>query len=102
MNNKKKSKRLAHAEMVWEREQLKAAMIAEQLDKAIAAVEQYREELTQEQIDGVYAQVNLRKKDLEEYVISAKNKYLAKLKELQSNPVIIETDESEPDNLEEL
>jgi hypothetical protein len=82
--------------MVWEREQIKAAMIAEQLDKAIAAVEQYKTELTEEQIADVHAQVELRRKDLQEYVETAKQKYLNKLDEIAIKPRLTET-ESAPD-----
>lgn len=102
MKEKKLNKRLTHARMVWEREQIKAAMVAEHLDKAIATVEQYRDELSEEQIAAVHDQVETRRKDLEEYVLKAKNKYLAKLEELGIDPTLAKTGESTADSLEEL
>ena len=62
MKNKKKDKGLAHANMVWERSQLKAAIAAEQIDKAIAAVEQYKDELNEEQLEAIKVQVENQKK----------------------------------------
>lgn len=102
MNAKKLRKRMAHAEMVWEREQLKAAMIAEQLNKAIAAVEQYKDELTDEQINAVHEQVNIRRKELEEYVAAAKDKYLTKLDELVIKTGLEKTEPTPTGSLEEL
>ena len=88
MSNKKKDKRLAHANMVWERSQLKAAMAAEQIDKAIAAVEQYSDELTEEQLSDIKAQVEVQKKEIESFLIKERDKYAAKLDELKLEAVI--------------
>ena len=90
MNNKKKNKRLAHANMVWERSQLKAAIAAEQVDKAVAAVEQYRDELTEDQLAEIKAQVETQKKQIELFLIAERNKYAAKLDELNLEAVIQE------------
>ena len=90
MNNKKKNKRLAHANMVWERSQLKAAIAAEQVDKAVAAVEQYQDELTEDQLAEIKAQVETQKKQIELFLIAERNKYAAKLDELNLEAVIQE------------
>ena len=90
MKNKKKDKRLAHANMVWERSQLKAAIAAEQIDKAVAAVEQYKEELSEEQFEAIKLQVENQKKQIEAYLIAERNKYAAKLDELNLEAVIQE------------
>jgi hypothetical protein len=90
VGNKKKDKRLAHANMVWERSQLKAAIAAEQIDKAAAAVEQYREELSEEQFEAIKVQVENQKKQIEAYLISERDKYAAKLDELNLEAVIQE------------
>jgi hypothetical protein len=90
LNNKKKNKRLAHANMVWERSQLKAAIAAEQVDKAVAAVEQYRDELTEDQLAEIKAQVETQKKQIELFLIAERNKYAAKLDELNLEAVIQE------------
>jgi pheromone shutdown protein TraB len=90
LNNKKKNKRLAHANMVWERSQLKAAIAAEQVDKAVAAVEQYQDELTEDQLAEIKAQVETQKKQIESFLIAERNKYAAKLDELNLEAVIQE------------
>ena len=102
MKNKKKDKRLAHANMVWERSQLKAAIAAEQIDKAAAAVEQYREELSEEQFAAIKNQVENQKKQIEAYLISERDKYAAKLDELNIEAVIKDGSKPVLVNLEDL
>lgn len=80
-NEKKKSKDVAHAVMVWEREQLQAATAAEQLDKALAAVEHYKDELTESEINAVYAQVESRRGEIKQFLINSRDKYVTKLSE---------------------
>ena len=76
--------------MVWERSQLKAAIAAEQVDKAVAAVEQYQDELTEDQLAEIKAQVETQKKQIELFLIAERNKYAAKLDELNLEAVIQE------------
>ena len=102
MSNKKKDKRLAHANMVWERSQLKAAMAAEQIDKAVAAVEQYADELSEQQIPDIKAQVELQKKEIESFLIKERDKYAAKLDELNLEAVIKDGPKPILVNLEDL
>ena len=102
MNEKKKNKRLAHANMVWERSQLKAAIAAEQIDKAIAAVETYKEELTAEQIADIKAQVEVQRKEIESFLLTERNKYAVKLDELNLEAVIKDGSKSKLVNLEDL
>jgi flavin-dependent dehydrogenase len=102
VNNKKKDKRLAHANMVWERSQLKAAIAAEQIDKAIAAVEQYKDELNEEQLEAIKVQVENQKKQIEAYLISERDKYAAKLDELNIEAVIKDGSKPVLVNLEDL
>lgn len=102
MKNKKKDKRLAHANMVWERSQLKAAIAAEQIDKAVAAVEQYKEELSEEQFEAIKLQVENQKKQIEAYLIAERNKYAAKLDELNIEAVIKDGSKPVLVNLEDL
>lgn len=89
MNDKKRQKRIAHAEIVFQRDQLRAATAAEQLNKAAATVEQYRGELTDAQFADVMAKMDEQKKDLEQFLLKARNKYVAKLKEL-GDPTLTE------------
>jgi hypothetical protein len=102
VGNKKKDKRLAHANMVWERSQLKAAIAAEQIDKAVAAVEQYKEELSEEQFEAIKLQVENQKKQIETYLIAERNKYAAKLDELNIEAVIKDGSKPVLVNLEDL
>jgi Spy/CpxP family protein refolding chaperone len=102
VGNKKKDKRLAHANMVWERSQLKAAIAAEQIDKAVAAVEQYKEELSEEQFEAIKLQVENQKKQIEAYLIAERNKYAAKLDELNIEAVIKDGSKPVLVNLEDL
>jgi Spy/CpxP family protein refolding chaperone len=102
VKNKKKDKRLAHANMVWERSQLKAAIAAEQIDKAVAAVEQYKEELSEEQFEAIKLQVENQKKQIEAYLIAERNKYAAKLDELNIEAVIKDGSKPVLVNLEDL
>lgn len=102
MNNKKRDKRLAHANMVWERSQLKAAIAAEQIDKAVAAIEQYKEELTEKQIDDIKAQVEVQRKEIENFLLKERNKYAAKLDELKLEAVIQDGSKPKLVNLEDL
>ena len=82
MNNKKVNKRLANAEAKFQKEQLQAAAAAEQLSKAMAVVEQYRDELTDAQYDDVMYKFDAQKTEIEKFLIKARDKYAKKLKEL--------------------
>ncbi len=88
--------------MVWERSQLKAAIAAEQIDKAIAAVEQYKDELNEEQLEAIKVQVENQKKQIEAYLISERDKYAAKLDELNVEAVIKDGSKPVLVNLEDL
>jgi hypothetical protein len=79
--SKKKDKRIAHATMVWEREQLHAAFVLEQISKAFATVMHYKDELTEEEIARVNSEMADRKKAIENYVLSARDKYVSKMAE---------------------
>lgn len=88
MKTKKKDKRLAHATMVWEREQVQAAIAAETIDKALAVVMQYKDELTDEQVSEVLEQTRQKKAELEAFLMKARDKYATKLDELQLEAVV--------------
>ncbi|CAB4124069.1 hypothetical protein UFOVP45_140 [uncultured Caudovirales phage] len=86
--SKKKDKRLAHANMVWKREQLQAAMAAERVDKALAAVEQYQSELSDEDIEKIRLQAVQQRSEIEAFLLKARNKYANKLDELNLEAVV--------------
>jgi hypothetical protein len=100
-NLKKKNKRVAHATMVWERDQLKIATAAEALTKAVAVVEQYRDELTDEQYTDVMAKFELQKEELQKFATKARDKYAKKMAELNVEAVVFDGKESIV-NLEDL
>lgn len=79
---KKKEKEIAHARMVWEREQIQAATAMERLVVAASTLEQYSEELTDEQFNDALAHVEGRKKDIEAFLMAARDKYVRKMGEL--------------------
>lgn len=86
--SKKKDKRVAHAQMVWERAQLAAATAVEQIDKSLAAVEQYKDELTDEQIEQIRQQVLNQQTAIKEFLLEQRNKYVAKLDEFNLEPLV--------------
>jgi len=106
MSQKKKDKRLAHATRVWEREQVQAALAAEQIDKSIAAVEQYKNELTDTQMLEIREQVKAQRSVIEQFLLKARNKYANKLDEINLEAVILdrsaERDKAVIVNLEDL
>jgi hypothetical protein len=87
-NEKKKDKRIAHAEMVWEREQLQAAMAVEKIDKSLFVIEEYKDELTDEQIEQVRLQVANQRKEIETFLMAARDKFAKKLDEYNLEAVI--------------
>lgn len=92
-NEKKTAKYIENAELKFQEQQLQAAAIAEKLSKAIATVEQYKEELTALQYSDVMKKFEEQKKELEEFVLSARDKYVTKLKELGDPRIDPETGE---------
>ena len=81
-NTKRINKRLANAEAKFQKEQLQAAMAAEQVSKAMAIVEEYRSELTDAQYNDVVAKFEAQKTEIEKFITKARDKYAKKLKEL--------------------
>ena len=90
MDDKKKDKRLANATAKWEKEQLQAAFAAEQIDKSLAVIMQYKDELTDKQMEDVLEQTRVKKAEIEEFLLKARNKYAKKLDELNLEAVIQE------------
>lgn len=93
MLKKKALKYLANADKKFQKEQLQAASAAEMLNKAIATVEQYRAELTDEQYADVMAKFEQQKVELEAFLLKARDKYVTKLKDLGDPRIDPETGE---------
>jgi Fe-S cluster assembly ATPase SufC len=102
MSEKKKDKRLAHATAKWEKEQLQAAVAAEQIDKALAVIMQYKDELTELQLKDVLEQTRKKKEDIEAFLLKARDKYAKKLDELNLEAVIHTDEKPSLVNLEDL
>jgi len=77
--SKRKDKSRAHAEMVWERDQIAAATASEQLDKSLAVVELYKEELTEQQYTEVIKHFNEQKQEIKLFLLKARDKYTSKV-----------------------
>jgi acyl-CoA reductase-like NAD-dependent aldehyde dehydrogenase len=82
MKDKKVNKYIENAELKFQKEQLQAATAAESLSKSIAVVEQYKEELTDLQYQDVMKKFEEQRKELENFLIRARDRYAKKLKEL--------------------
>lgn len=102
MKAKKKDKRLAHATAKWEKEQLQAAIAAEQIDKALAVIVQYKDELTEQQLEDVLEHTRQKKVELEDFLMKAKAKYAKKLDELQIEAVFSKDKPTKLVNLEDV
>ena len=103
--SKKKDKRIAHAEMIWERDQVQAATVMQQIDKSQAIIEFNEGELTKEQLDAVYGAIATRRQEVREFLMAARDKYVAKMEEYNLEVVIadrtgLDLSESRPTTLE--
>jgi hypothetical protein len=61
-------------------------MMLEQVDKALATVEQYKDELTDAQIQDVLEHAKERRADIEDFILKAKLKFVNKLAPLGVEP----------------
>jgi hypothetical protein len=93
----KNKKRIENAELKFQYEQLKAATVTEQLDKAVATILQYKAELSQEDFEAAMAQVAERRKEVADMLEAARLKYVGKLQRL-GDPLLsdlVDEDEEE-------
>jgi DNA-binding NtrC family response regulator len=93
LSKKKYQKNIEHAEFVFQREQLQAATAAERLNKAIATVHEYKDELTEEQYNEALNHFEMQRKELEVFLTNARDKYVSKLKELGDPRINLKTGE---------
>lgn len=99
---KKARKRILHAEMVWERDRIKAALMKEQLEKSIAVFNMYKDSFIEEEIVFAEQKIAERQQDIRDFVEAAKQKYLNKLQEAVGRPKLAETGDSTSDTLKGL
>jgi hypothetical protein len=98
---KAKNKKLDHATAKWEQAQLAAAQAAEMLDKSLATVMFYKDELTEEQIEQVYERMREQRAELEAFLRDAQAAYATALDEINLEAVVYEP-EKKLVNLEDL
>ena len=82
MNEKKRIKNLEHAEYIYQKDQLKAAMMQEQIDKAMAVVQQFKDELASDVYEQAFANVEARRAEVKEFLMKSTARYAEKLKAL--------------------
>jgi hypothetical protein len=82
MDDKKRNKYIANAEEKFQKEQLQAAAAMEQINKSAAIIDLNKDELTKEQLDEIYGAIATRRQEVSEFLMSARDKYALKLKEL--------------------
>jgi len=81
-NEKKKRKNAAYAKMLWEKAQLRAATATEQLDKSVAVILQYKEELAPEALSDALAQVEKQRGEVKDYLLKERDKFGQRIQEI--------------------
>lgn len=71
----------------WEKAQLKAAMAAEALSKAMAVVEAHKADLTPLQYADVSFKFDEQKKELEKFLLGERDKYVTAMDALGLEPL---------------
>lgn len=79
MPKKKIEKNLAHARMVWAREQMQAAQALEKLEEAIKQIRENAESITPEDLTVVEAKYEEQKARIEDFVLKARDKFVTKV-----------------------
>jgi hypothetical protein len=81
--NKRKERKIEHAEFMWKQAQLKAALARTNLDLAVVTFKDMMNEMTEEQVKATEEQVELQEKRIEEFLMSEKELYLERMGILQ-------------------
>jgi len=77
--DKKQQNKVEHAEFLWNDAQMRAAVMQQTLGIAIGEFEEHHEELDEEVVTQIKQQINLRKKDIQDFLMSEKDKYLERM-----------------------
>lgn len=93
MSSKKKEKNIEHATNVWEREQLQAAALLAEIEKAAVIIDGHRNELTDQAYLEVAEHIDQRRADVAEFLLKARDKYVKKCHELGVEPLLPEGEE---------
>ena len=81
--NKRKERKIEHAEFMWKQAQLKAALAKTNLDLAVVTFKEMMNEMTEEQVKSTEEQVSIQEKRIEEFLMSEKELYLERMGILQ-------------------
>lgn len=76
---KRIEKTVAHARMVWAREQMQAAAAMNVLDEAWAEVEANSQELDAVIMQAIEHEYESRKEDVKKFLLDARDKFIAKV-----------------------
>jgi len=77
--DKKKQRKIEHAEFLWNQAQLRSALVKNQIDLAVETFKELSGEMTEEQIKATEEQTQIQYKRIEEYLMSEKEMYLQRL-----------------------
>jgi hypothetical protein len=77
--DKRKQRKIEHAEFLWKQAQLKAALAKTELDLAIETIKDAMGELTEEQLKATEEKAEEQHKRIEEYLMSEKELYLERM-----------------------
>jgi hypothetical protein len=78
--DKRSQRKIEHAEFLWSQAQMKAALMQQILDTAIYEVEEHREDLEKQDTWPVIQEsMEARKKDIEDFLMREKDKYLERI-----------------------
>ena len=77
--DKRKQRKIEHAEFMWQQAQLHAALAKTDLDLAVESFKDAVGELTEEQAKATEEKAQEQYKRIEEFLMSEKEKYLERL-----------------------
>jgi hypothetical protein len=77
--DKRKQRKIEHAEFLWKQAQLKAALAKTELDLAIETIKDAMGELTEDQVKATEEKAQEQHKRIEEYLMSEKELYLERM-----------------------
>lgn len=82
MSGKKKQKDALHAANNWQKAQIKAAALMTEIEKAVEIIEANKNELDDLTLTAVEENVALRRKDVEEFLLNARDRYVAEIQRI--------------------
>jgi hypothetical protein len=77
--DKKLRTKIEHAEFLWNDAQMRAALLQQTLDVAIGEFETHKDELEADIVAKIKEQIDIRKKDIETFLMGEKDKYLERI-----------------------